>query len=993
MRKFSAVFGVVTALCLGNVGFAQPIVVEVGGSSYGTFADGADISIDLTSISPISGALLVRIYDSQSGAPQHSVGKVTITGRASNGATLQVLVAPPSQSAFPSNPALPFDPGAIDLGGNSSGGIIIQPDAGHASDTSLRDAARIAVAISGDAYGTIDGAQIFTFQAFGRNSTGSPVQLLGGNIYANLTARGIDDTDQTGFFKAIPYIQAGSSIQGSIQATGVAATASPGSIQLVIVGATNGNDAHASSPQITGDILAPLGTIEQIWCTGPIGTQSHTATITAGTHIGLITTRDKGVTQTNDTTDVKVANFYANVNASALSSQVNPTTSVSLIETGGNFVGDLHVYNFNADYGEFARHSTRMGIFVGGDYHGNISSTFDWFSGAMIARNLYGTITIGRMLEGVIVAVGNNGQSDGIIDSVDIGNGTATDSNVPLQNAGHGFNASGGPIIHTPFEGASRDVWYTRTPMEYMDSDIRAATSIGSINIKNMGSNLYNGVSTKPYRPRIESPYIGSLSIQSFESGVVWSGILGNGFNPPTTPDDITDDYTAVGTQNDGALSIGCVGPRADLWVHQCILVDVLGDMFGEIHVPELAAYEVVRIRGKLGDIGQVTDDYSNPDHYALTCTGELRYTGDSITAEKSPRGFWSEIEDNHGTGTPGFAVYGRILVRRPHGLRGQVILDEMNTGVPRPGDDHPCEWLGQGDGYMRGDVEIGTGDSTGTGEGDLNTTGNPWVISRCEDRAMDPVGQSDKAWMKNDIGRPEYRIAYEFSGSGAVGMVPFGIDHTNSIPNSDCVYDDGCNRSPGPNYTIPFIGVNDFIDTGLLPIFLGPVLLGGSQDPLAQHLSMYACYPTGVPNTSHDYGADGTIAVSVPPIAAAPFTRVVKVKLVNDDQHLRGRFILMRHDNGLLCDMIRNTMHVDDFAYNFWIGDGGGTEEGICCDGDFNCDGDVGTDADIESFFACLAQNCPPCRPNGADFNCDGDVGTDADIEAFFRVLAGGSC
>jgi len=64
------------------------------------------------------------------------------------------------------------------------------------------------------------------------------------------------------------------------------------------------------------------------------------------------------------------------------------------------------------------------------------------------------------------------------------------------------------------------------------------------------------------------------------------------------------------------------------------------------------------------------------------------------------------------------------------------------------------------------------------------------------------------------------------------------------------------------------------------------------------------------------------------------------------------------------------------------------------CGSPDFNCDSDIGTDADIESFFACLAGNCPPapCCAT-ADFNGDGDIGTDADIEAFFRVLAGGNC
>jgi hypothetical protein len=67
---------------------------------------------------------------------------------------------------------------------------------------------------------------------------------------------------------------------------------------------------------------------------------------------------------------------------------------------------------------------------------------------------------------------------------------------------------------------------------------------------------------------------------------------------------------------------------------------------------------------------------------------------------------------------------------------------------------------------------------------------------------------------------------------------------------------------------------------------------------------------------------------------------------------------------------------------------------EPACDSPDFNCDGDVGTDLDIESFFACLAGNCPqaPCT-NSADFNHDGDIGTDGDIESFFRVLGGGPC
>jgi hypothetical protein len=87
------------------------------------------------------------------------------------------------------------------------------------------------------------------------------------------------------------------------------------------------------------------------------------------------------------------------------------------------------------------------------------------------------------------------------------------------------------------------------------------------------------------------------------------------------------------------------------------------------------------------------------------------------------------------------------------------------------------------------------------------------------------------------------------------------------------------------------------------------------------------------------------------------------------------------------------NAASVDE-SYNVVLYVGNITPAGFCGSADFNCDGDVGTDADIESFFACVAGNCPqpPCMSTG-DFNGDGDVGTDADIEAFFRVLAGGTC
>src|SRR5262249_25242963 len=147
---------------------------------------------------------------------------------------------------------------------------------------------------------------------------------------------------------------------------------------------------------------------------------------------------------------------------------------------------------------------------------------------------------------------------------------------------------------------------------------------------------------------------------------------------------------TAVGTQNDGALSIACMGPNADLWVHQCILVDITGDMFGQIHLPELAAYEIIRIGGRFGDLRQITDDpFLATMFEGLTCstTEELHYTGDdTAVTEDSPRGFWWDVEDYNHNGRPWPAIYSGIFVREPNGLRGPVILDALNTdGLPRP--------------------------------------------------------------------------------------------------------------------------------------------------------------------------------------------------------------------------------------------------------------------------------------------------------------------
>ena len=314
----------------------------------------------------------------------------------------------------------------------------------------------------------------------------------GGSIPAHILADG-DTLFGSGNTVAIRHVRAWNTISGSIIAT------DKGIGEVRVVGSSS------SSPGgIQGDIIAAQGSIAQIWSSGQIGSSTNTVAITAGKRIGRISCRDDA-TPTNDSSEILAKPVYANIEASALGTAPGGTesdSSLSLIETGGDFVGDLHLYQFSAVTTQpYARVSGRHGIFVGGKFDGDITVDFDYSHADMIARSFRGTITVGKFFEGCIVAVGHSTPTDsldGTIGAISIGNnGIDAEFGENL----HGFSGKYRPhIAQPPFEGSYRDNWYTMQTYSgddddhgMVDSVIRADKSIDSVDIKAMSGRLYAG--------------------------------------------------------------------------------------------------------------------------------------------------------------------------------------------------------------------------------------------------------------------------------------------------------------------------------------------------------------------------------------------------------------------------------------------------------------------------------------------------------------------
>lgn len=606
-----------------------------------------------------------------------------------------------------------------------------------------------------------------------RSQEANPANRIGGTISGNLRATRGDgaiwpfDGRQ---FPAIRFVRAGYQLTGDLIADGERdSNGNPvfdpgtfetwGSIRRVVVGGADENDP---SPGIRGDILAEYGVIGEVFSTGQIGNGPAAAdrsNIRAGIRIESIRTRDDA-----SVGDEGVLNrpIYAEIETSMQEiNNFERESTLYLLETEGDFHGSIRTVEIlGTESNKPRRESGRYGVFVGGDFHGSIDVDYSVDYASLIARSFRGPVRIGQMLKGPVVAVGREGSTDpldGTIESIEVGYATSL-TNAPRPH-GRGFCAHNADFLPPPFEGVgaggviNRDKWYTSIGNEngfIPDSVIRADKRIGTVRLASISGTLSARSEQKYARPRVESPEIVNLTIDKFDSGAVWSGKLNS--TTSTVTNDIEDDWSYI-----HEVRIGCMGPKADLWVKDAAVLDIDGDVFGEIHMPDLGATETLRIGERLGDLVQAKEQIGLC--YAERAGGETgsiesyQFTQD----EPSPRGRWISVEDAPDPDflTSGISAYGRILIRKPALLHGQIILHAANFGATQKPLTH---WLG--------DILIGTGLPN-----NWNQPGTPFVISTNSSRAS-----------TGGIG-PNYSSLSAALGGGAVGLVPFSRHASDCLP------------------------------------------------------------------------------------------------------------------------------------------------------------------------------------------------------------------
>ncbi len=717
-----------------------------------------------------SQALDIHIFGAGTAGNETSVGMVTIRGRMDpNSSYLQVRVAV-ATSGLSGVGDVFVDPmnNNIVHGFRNFGGLRFLPPTAHPTSPSLQDHTAVSVTVRGDITGDITAQQLFRVAALRYVDT---TPHYGGTISGTLRSTRSDG--QSGaldaeYSRAIRYVRAEWEISGDIIAlpeldpnstppdqpifrmTGPLYRQTWSSIERVTL-----QNATGTAPGITGNILAEWGEISEVWTTGQIGTSaSERSTIAAGVRLKRLSTQVEGTI--NDET-VLPLDVFADVECSARGVTAPHTgpgaeyggSSTAIIECGGDYAGSVSLFDFfglHAGGSDFQRSSGRRGIFVGGNFTGDIHVTHSFQYGDIVARSFRGgDIIIGQMLKGSIIAVGTGSTTDaldGTINSVTIGYGEDF-SGAPRPNNMGGFNSTQNGMSAPPFEGADRERWYTMGANDNntCDSVIRAEKSIFNIDLKAMGNRLANpSFGGKYARARIESPHISELKIENFDSGSVWSGKLNSTtFNVTNL---MADDYAVIDD-----INIGCMGPKADLWVESVPFINIYGDMFGEIHLPKLEAGHVLRIGGKFGETAQAVSD----EALCQAEDGSSMIGYQFANGEDSPRAVWSGVDGSSSTYPFGVPDYGRILVRQTGGLEGQIVFDAAN-------DTQAADAT-----FWSGDVLVGT-ESGGK------------------------VFSTDPAHTQSDRVGPYYTALNADHGDGTMGLVPYNMKGNECEPQDGTV-------------------------------------------------------------------------------------------------------------------------------------------------------------------------------------------------------------
>lgn len=435
---------------------------------------------------------------------------------------------------------------------------------------------------------------------------------------------------------------------------------------------------------------------------------------------------------------------------------------LQLLETGGDLTGEVHAANIaccnNCPAGGPiggvpgpGASCSRLGVFVRGVAYAPITvDYFVWF-GNIVAATYVSDVSIGRFIKGCVVAAGGSTPPapivDGRITSIEIGRGDAP----PGAIAAYDFYGPGlcGIDGAGAFAPANDPSWFAVTSVGQdggaLDGAILAAHSMGSVDLSSFSLDFGRGCKSRG--PRIEAPTISSIRIDDFAAGSVWSGDLSR-----------TDDYANI-----GMLSVGCMNEHASIWMESWLSARFDNTMFGDLHVPNVPVSRSVQIGKHFGEADLPI--YQSGGRFELARCECVVWDDPACLTHNGCPPTLPDFNPN----SPQFANYpssvcapprpdrGRIWIREGDGLHGQVVINASALQVPdtggNPFGDVHLLWSGA--------VELG---------GSLTTP-------PCVDESIADDSTS------SDLVAAYYTRPSTPLGGGAVGVVPYRMYETDSVP------------------------------------------------------------------------------------------------------------------------------------------------------------------------------------------------------------------
>ena len=783
--------------------------------------------------------ITVRIYDaSLDDTPavlDQSIGLVAFQGSWSGSGEVRVLVTGP-QDAWPRPTDPLFYAGVVNLGFLDANNVVHGGfdfrDANGQPNPDLQKHTRLAAFTYDDIYGDITVGQIQRIQAGYRPPGGIPNP---GTIYGHLKALTLDGAfdNPINLVASVGLIFAGNGVAGVIEAAGdpIAFNASDfatyASISGVIIGVP---DHPLTGPQrlgVTGDVLAPYGSIGVIYSNGPIGAPQRNSIIRAGN--GIFEVRALGA-EANGALPAfgahvdgdKAADFHVDLDAASVHVETgDPLLDGVLgrVTTFGSIYGTIHAGNIACPTIGASRLPVRpgqpgcvqAGILAGAGIYAPVTVDFTVMEGVIVARTIRSAVHVGWHLCGAIVSwdVGDSDPSNRI-PSIKVGRAedAPTAPTSPYRRrftpegriTGYvgGFGGGGSSSVPDVRDDAvflatqtqdrpwSSQDWvcevYSSWGVEDGTPALIVARSVGQMSIKRMSCWEFAdegriGTDDPPQdqldvlegtMAQVQVRHVDTLEVDYVQDGAVWSGVFGSALSHyPVSPGPDTNDVPVDDYTENVTTRLGCVGPNGHLFLSATRSLDVTGSMAGEVFMPELPLDSLFRVGGRFIDQIGGLQVCSNADAgLPDQATSPSNYPGlpRYLNTVSSPRFDLDEPPVNLGSLKGQLMLnVGGAATSTPGLWGGQVIA------MPTPGGSTPVPAV------------LATDRTAPEEHAPLYTHFSGTHDLMMRDHCTDPEWFPTPPWLD--------ACKMPSLGGGAVGLVPFALDEADCDPRHDWLW------------------------------------------------------------------------------------------------------------------------------------------------------------------------------------------------------------